>query len=300
MSSIANRGRPQPRLARASEAKMTGPPARRSTSASYCRAVCRAPAPSVDRRSSSVARRSRAAAIPAIDSGATSRPLTSCSTISRGPDAQSKLATGTPGRHRLLRDQREALGARGEGADAGLGPLAALSVTPRAARRGPTGPLCASRGSARALGPSPKMRSRQSGSSSATGERVDQLGELLLRRPGGLPRRAAPGSSVERGAKPGGQRVQDTTIRGAGGPQLVAEPGRDESGSSADDVGARRVESRGSSPTCGGWTSGAPGAPPPRRSGSELRPRRRAAPASTVTSTSTSSTSAGRAPGRRR
>ena len=31
-----------------------------------------------------------------MDSGATRRPLTSCWTISRGPDAQSKLTHGTP------------------------------------------------------------------------------------------------------------------------------------------------------------------------------------------------------------
>ena len=43
-----------------------------------------------------MARRSSAADMPAIDSGATSRPLTSCWTISRGPEAQSKLTHGTP------------------------------------------------------------------------------------------------------------------------------------------------------------------------------------------------------------
>ena len=34
--------------------------------------------------------------MPGTESGATRRPFTSCSMISRGPAAQSKLATGTP------------------------------------------------------------------------------------------------------------------------------------------------------------------------------------------------------------
>ena len=55
-----------------------------------------APSPSRCRRSSSVASRSRALAMPSMESGPTSSPFRSCWMTSRTPEGQSKAATGTP------------------------------------------------------------------------------------------------------------------------------------------------------------------------------------------------------------
>ena len=108
--------------------------------------------------------RSSAADIPATDCGPTSSPLTSCSMISRGPDGESKLATGTPAAiascttsgNPSVRDVSTATDA--------FAHSAAMSETPPGSSTRSQSPhLRISRTSPARSRPVPQIRSRQSG-----------------------------------------------------------------------------------------------------------------------------------------
>ncbi len=139
-------------------------------------------------------------------------------------------------------------------------------------------------------GPSPKMRSRQSGIWSA----ISAKAAISLPNCFSLTRR--PAATMSSGVEPRPRRVAQraagsasTTRRWAGRPELLAEPRRHRVGEDGDGVGARR-ERRAAAPAwrCDRRTSGAPGAPRATSVRRRAGPRPRAAPGSTVTSTSAS------------
>ena len=157
--------------------------------------------------------------MPAIDSGATSRPLTSCRTISRGPEAQSKVTHGTPAAiascspsgNPSARDVSAQMLARPHS-------LGMSVVLPGSSTRSQSPRLRVSRTRCGRWWPWPRIRSRQPGSWSATSAKAcTSLVNCfsITSRPAATIVRE---SSSERGANPCGSGFGMTTISGATAP----------------------------------------------------------------------------------
>ena len=181
--------------------------------------------------------------MPAIDSGATSRPLTSCRTISRGPEAQSKVTQGTPAAIASCSPSGNP-SAREVSAQMLARPhsLGMSVVLPGSSTRSQSPRLRVSRTRCGRWWPWPRIRSRQPGSWSATSAKAShQLGELLLHhQPAGRDDRPRVEQRARREAL--GQRVRHDHDLGRDRAELGAQPVRDARRQQRDHVGAGRVD----------------------------------------------------------
>ena len=187
--------------------------------ASYCWEVRSALSPSLARSSASVVRRSNAAAMPATDCGATSSPLTSCSMISRGPEAQSKLATGSPAAIASWTTSGKPSVREVSAATDAFAHSAAMSVTaPGSSTRSLSPRFRISRARRFCSGPVPQIRSRQSGTWSAISANAATSSSNCFSDTSRPAVRISGLSSWDRGWTPSGSGLGITTVGGHSAP----------------------------------------------------------------------------------